>query len=69
MGTRLIPLEPMYVILNLGMSEAFGAIEYDALPFPSHMKVDWVRCGAGGARSVGAPAAQQPTQAHSLPCA
>lgn len=42
-GQRLIPLEPMYVILNLGMSESFGQIQYDKLPFPAQMKVDWVR--------------------------
>lgn len=33
----------MYVILNLGMSESFGQIQYDKLPFPAQMKVDWVR--------------------------
>ncbi|PSC76523.1 Beta-glucan synthesis-associated SKN1 [Micractinium conductrix] len=42
-GPRLIPLEPMYLIFNLGMSENFGKIEYDRLPFPAQMKVDWVR--------------------------
>ncbi|EFN59204.1 hypothetical protein CHLNCDRAFT_138137 [Chlorella variabilis] len=42
-GPRLIPLEPMYVIFNLGMSEAFGEIQYGQLPFPAAMKVDWVR--------------------------
>ncbi len=26
-GDRPIPLEPMYLLINLGMSENFGAIE------------------------------------------
>ena len=42
-GPRLIPLEPMYLIFNLGMSNDFGMIEYDKLPFPAEMKIDWVR--------------------------
>jgi hypothetical protein len=28
---------------NLGMSESFGEIQYDKLPFPAQMKIDWVR--------------------------
>ncbi len=45
-GQRLIPLEPMYIIFNLGMSESFGKIQYDKLSFPAQMKIDWVRCAA-----------------------
>ncbi|KAI3433376.1 hypothetical protein D9Q98_003193 [Chlorella vulgaris] len=42
-GPRLIPMEPMYLILNLAMSPDFGEIEYERLTFPSQMKVDWIR--------------------------
>ena len=51
-GPRLIPLEPMYIIFNLGMSSNFGTIEYDKLPFPAQMKIDWVRCVRGGGADV-----------------
>jgi hypothetical protein len=30
-GQRLISEEPMYLIVNLGLSENFGAIDYDGL--------------------------------------
>ena len=29
--------------MNLGISEAFGQVEYDKLMFPSTMRVDWIR--------------------------
>lgn len=47
MGQRLIPLEPVYIIFNLGMSEDFGRVDKDNLEFPSKMLVDWIRCAAG----------------------
>jgi beta-glucan synthesis-associated protein KRE6 len=42
-SARPVPLEPMYIIVNLGLSESFGAIEYDKIPFPVHMYVDYIR--------------------------
>jgi hypothetical protein len=30
-GSRPIPKEPMYLIINLGISENFGAVDYDGL--------------------------------------
>ncbi|KAG8904179.1 hypothetical protein FRB99_002127 [Tulasnella sp. 403] len=42
-GQRTIPEEPLYVILNLGMSENFGDVDFDHLTFPSHFEIDWVR--------------------------
>lgn len=30
-GARPIPKEPMYLIINLGISENFGAVDYDGL--------------------------------------
>lgn len=32
-----------YLIMNLGMSENFGFVDVDNLPFPSTMRVDYVR--------------------------
>ncbi|KAI1791140.1 glycoside hydrolase family 16 protein [Ganoderma leucocontextum] len=40
---RPIPQEPMYLIMNLGISESFGAVQYDELTFPSTMRIDWIR--------------------------
>jgi beta-glucan synthesis-associated protein KRE6 len=34
---------PKYIIINLGMSENFGAIDFDHLTFPTHMRVDYIR--------------------------
>lgn len=44
-GQRPIPNEPMYLILNLGISENFGAIDYEGLEklWPVTMLVDYVR--------------------------
>ncbi|GAA5870600.1 hypothetical protein JCM8547_002058 [Rhodosporidiobolus lusitaniae] len=42
-GNRVITAEPMYILLNLGMSENFGYVDLDNLVFPSKMRVDYVR--------------------------
>lgn len=41
---RMVSKEPMYIIMNLGMSESFSyGIPFDQLTFPAYMKVDWIR--------------------------
>ncbi|KAJ7753458.1 glycoside hydrolase family 16 protein [Mycena metata] len=42
-GARQVPVEPMYIIMNLGLSQSFGYIDFDNLTFPAVMRVDWVR--------------------------
>lgn len=44
-GQRQFPMEPMYILLNLGISKNFGDIKWDILAhnFPYEMAVDWVR--------------------------
>ncbi|KAK7060394.1 hypothetical protein VNI00_001159 [Paramarasmius palmivorus] len=42
-SARPIPQEPMYIIMNLGMSRNFGDVDLEHLTFPNHMRVDWVR--------------------------
>ncbi|KAJ1980528.1 hypothetical protein H4R35_001083 [Dimargaris xerosporica] len=42
-GQRTVAEEPMYIILNLAMSEGFSPVELDKLKFPSAMYVDYVR--------------------------
>ncbi|KAF9238742.1 glycoside hydrolase family 16 protein [Melanogaster broomeanus] len=57
---RPVPQEPMafleqYIIVNLGMSTNFGQVDLDHLPFPVHMKVDYIRV-------------YQPSGAHNIGC-
>ncbi|TFK44700.1 glycoside hydrolase family 16 protein [Crucibulum laeve] len=40
---RPVPQEPMYLIANLGMSRNFGPVDLLHLPFPVHMRVDYIR--------------------------
>lgn len=42
-SARLIPEEPMYLVINLGMSPSFEAQDFDHLVFPSRMYIDYVR--------------------------
>ncbi|TFK35297.1 beta-glucan synthesis-associated protein-domain-containing protein [Crucibulum laeve] len=42
-GQRLIPEEPMSIILNLGISESWQTIDLSTMSFPSEMKFDYVR--------------------------
>jgi beta-glucanase (GH16 family) len=42
-GQRLIPVEPMYIIMNLGFSEDFGGIDFDNIILPATMSIDYVR--------------------------
>ncbi|KAG8691066.1 hypothetical protein FRC11_007089 [Ceratobasidium sp. 423] len=42
-GARPVPQEPMYIIVNLGMSPNFGPIDFEHLQFPAWMLVDWIR--------------------------
>ncbi|TRM64746.1 beta-glucan synthesis-associated [Schizophyllum amplum] len=42
-GARPVPQEPMYLIINLGISENFGTVDYDHLTFPTTMSIDYIR--------------------------
>ncbi|RDB19924.1 Beta-glucan synthesis-associated protein KRE6 [Hypsizygus marmoreus] len=42
-SARPIPQEPMYMIVNLGMSKNFGTIDFEHLTFPNHLRVDYIR--------------------------
>ncbi|KAG8696952.1 hypothetical protein FRC11_000361, partial [Ceratobasidium sp. 423] len=61
-GPRPIPMEPMYMIFNLGLSPNFGAIDWDHLEFPTWMLVDWVRVyQPKGSRNIGCDPEDFPT--------
>ncbi|CAE6521538.1 unnamed protein product [Rhizoctonia solani] len=40
-GQRPVPQEPMYMIINLGISPQFGGIDFEHLTLPATMLVDW----------------------------
>ncbi|KAG8796933.1 hypothetical protein FRC17_007903 [Serendipita sp. 399] len=42
---RVVPKEPMYIIMNLGMSPGFSNIDVEAIEamLPAHMSIDYVR--------------------------
>ncbi|EGO27663.1 glycoside hydrolase family 16 protein [Serpula lacrymans var. lacrymans S7.9] len=42
-SARPVPQEPMYILMNLGMSTNFGTVDLAHLPFPVHMRVDYIR--------------------------
>ncbi|KAG5728480.1 Beta-glucan synthesis-associated protein KRE6 [Termitomyces sp. T112] len=42
-SARSIPQEPMYIIVNLGMSRNFGEIDFEHLTFPNHLRIDYIR--------------------------
>jgi beta-glucanase (GH16 family) len=42
-AARPVPQEPMYLIVNLGMSENFAVVDFEHLTFPNHLRVDYIR--------------------------
>lgn len=42
-GSRPVPQEPMYIIMNFGMSQNFAKVDLTHLIFPNTMEVDYVR--------------------------
>ncbi|KAJ9100468.1 hypothetical protein QFC21_003507 [Naganishia friedmannii] len=42
-GQRIIPEEPMYLIMNFGMSNNFQSVAFAQLDFPNEMHVDYIR--------------------------
>jgi beta-glucanase (GH16 family) len=42
-SARLIPEEPMYVVMNLGLSPSFQKQDWKHLQFPSKMYIDYIR--------------------------
>ena len=63
-GQRSMSEEPMYLIVNLGLSENFGAIDYDGLEslWPVRMEVDYIRVYQDpNNRNIGCDPAGMPT--------
>ncbi|KAH9955314.1 glycoside hydrolase family 16 protein [Russula dissimulans] len=55
-GARPIPTEPMYIIMNLGLSPSFAhGVDFTTLQYPATMLIDYVRV-------------YQPPNAHNIGC-
>jgi beta-glucanase (GH16 family) len=51
-GQRLVPVEPMAIIMNLGISRGFQTdLDFSSLTFPATLKVDYVRVYQNDANS------------------
>ncbi|KAG5654257.1 hypothetical protein H0H81_005500 [Sphagnurus paluster] len=63
---RLIPEEPMYLILNLGIAPGFQKADFKHLQFPAKMYVDYVRVyqRQGVKNGVGCDPSSHPTAAY-----
>jgi len=64
-AARPIPQEPMYIILNLGISQNFGVVDLQHLTFPATMRVDYIRVyQPTGSVNIGCDPEDFPTQAY-----
>jgi hypothetical protein len=64
-GQRIIPEEPMYLIMNLGISKNFGFVDFEHLVFPVEMRIDWIRVyQPKGQKNIGCDPPNYPTQAY-----
>jgi beta-glucan synthesis-associated protein KRE6 len=52
MARRLIPVEPMSIIMNLGISDGFQKVHFDELTFPAVMKVSCKALALSAVRRV-----------------
>ncbi|KAK1925290.1 beta-glucan synthesis-associated protein-domain-containing protein [Papiliotrema laurentii] len=60
-GQRLIPEEPMAMILNFGMSNNFQTVNFDQLTWPAEMHIDYVRVYQRPEGKMGCDPADRPT--------
>ncbi|KAG5642223.1 hypothetical protein DXG03_003392 [Asterophora parasitica] len=68
-SARPVPQEPMYIIINLGMSENFGNVDFEHLTFPVHMFVDYIRVyQPSDAINIGCSPVNFPTEAYINTC-
>ncbi|KAF4575138.1 hypothetical protein EYR36_006494 [Pleurotus pulmonarius] len=64
-SARPVPQEPMYILINLGMSKNFGEVDVAHLTFPVHMHVDYIRVyQPKDAINIGCSPRDFPTEAY-----
>ena len=53
------------MIINLGISESFGSVDFDLLTYPAIMRVDYVRVyQPSGAKNIGCDPPEFPTASY-----
>jgi hypothetical protein len=63
--SNLSLISSQYIIMNLGMSPSFGAIDFAQLTFPATMRVDWIRVyQPPNAKNIGCDPRDFPTAAY-----
>lgn len=73
--TQALILNPLnhafqYLLINLGLSKAFGDLDEERLIFPTKMRVDWVRIYQPvGKKNIGCDPPDFPTSAYIEKCA
>ncbi|KAJ6479473.1 beta-glucan synthesis-associated protein [Mycena vitilis] len=64
-SARPVTDEPMYILANLGISPAFGYIDFENLIFPATMRIDWIRVYQHPDKiNVGCDTPAKPTSAY-----
>ncbi|KAF8339434.1 beta-glucan synthesis-associated [Amanita rubescens] len=64
-GQRLIPEEPMSIVLNLGISPNWQTIDLTTMIFPAELRIDYVRVyQRKGSKNVGCDPAGYPTMEY-----
>ncbi|CCM00674.1 uncharacterized protein FIBRA_02713 [Fibroporia radiculosa] len=64
-SARPVSQEPMYLIMNLGMSYNFGEVDLTQIPFPVHLRVDYIRVyQPSDAINIGCDPKDFPTEAY-----
>lgn len=60
---------PQYILVNLGMSENFGTIDFEHLTFPAVMSVDYIRVyQPSDSKNVGCSPKDFPTASYINQC-
>ncbi|KAJ7640711.1 beta-glucan synthesis-associated protein [Mycena polygramma] len=64
-SARPITDEPLYILANLGISHAFGFVDFEHLVFPATMRIDWVRVYQHPDKiNIGCDTPEKPTAAY-----
>ncbi|KAJ7221685.1 beta-glucan synthesis-associated [Mycena pura] len=64
-SARPVTEEPMYILVNLGMSHSFSFIDFDNLIFPATMRIDWIRVYQPSNKvNIGCDTPDRPTSAY-----
>ncbi|KAJ7059441.1 beta-glucan synthesis-associated protein-domain-containing protein [Mycena amicta] len=64
-SARPVTQEPLYILVNLGISPSFGFIDFAHLVFPATMRIDWIRVYQPADRiNIGCDPKEMPTKAY-----